>query len=180
MKDERRIDPYHSQIQGLLRTVGPVVLGVGLVFTAVGLISFFQAIGSFEPPRYFWCVFVGLPLTGVGAVLCKLGYLGAINRYVMGEFAPVQKDTFNVLAQGTRPGVETLARALGQGFAAGAGTDAGADRGVPCSRCATSNEASARFCSQCGASLENQNCPGCGQSNAPDDQFCGHCGERLA
>lgn len=179
MKDERKIDPNHHQIRGLLRTVGPVVLGIGLLFTAVGFISFFQAFGTFGPPRYFWCVFVGFPLIALGATMSKFGYLGAFSRYVMGEFAPVQKDTFNVLAEGTRPGVETLARAVGQGFAAAAGTTAGMDRELQCPRCDAPYEASARFCTQCGGSLEKKNCSGCGQSNAPDDQFCGQCGERL-
>lgn len=178
MKGEQQIDPRHRRIQGVLRAVGPVVLVVGPAFTAVGVVSFFRAFGAFEPPRYFWCAFVGIPLAGVGAMLCKVGYLGPIFRYLMGEIAPVQRDAFNVLAEGTRPGVETLAHAVGRGFAAGAAAEP--DRDVPCSRCLVLNDPSHRFCSQCGASLEKKDCPGCGRANAPDDQFCGACGERLA
>jgi Double zinc ribbon len=184
MKKRRKskIDPNHHQTQAVLRTVGPVVLGFGLMFTAVGFVSFFQSFSTFDlgPPRYFWCLFVGMPLNFIGSVLCKLGYLGAVSRYVAGEFAPVQRDTFNVLARGTRPGVETLARAVGQGFAAGAGAAAGTDRSVPCPQCDASNDASDRFCGQCGAAIETKRCASCGRTNAPDDRFCGQCGERLA
>ena len=114
MNDERRIDPNHDTTRAVLRVVGPATLGVGLVFMAVGLVSFFRSFGGFEPPRYFWCAFVGIPLTWLGAALCQFGYLGAVGRYVMGEMAPVQKDAFNVVARGARPGVEALARAVGQ------------------------------------------------------------------
>lgn len=182
MKMKREIDPNHQRTQGALRTVGPVVLGLGLMFTAIGLISFFQAFGSFEPPRYFWCAFIGMPLIAVGAGLTKLGYLGAITRYTLGEFAPVQKDTFNVLAEETRPGVESLAHALGRGFRAGAGVDSGdvADQDRECPRCRAGNQSSARFCNQCGASLGLKTCPGCGQHQTADSQFCDQCGVRLS
>lgn len=185
MKVKREIDPHHRQIQGVLRTVGPMILGVGLLFTAVGFFSFFQAFGSFEPPRYFWCAFIGLPLTGLGVLLSKLGYLGAIARYALGEMAPVQRDTFNVLAEETQPGVETLAHAVGRGFTAGAGTGGfvTADdnqESSACPRCGVGNHASARFCNQCGTSLGSKTCTGCGQSQPVEAQFCDQCGIRLA
>jgi hypothetical protein len=153
-KDETRIDPGHRRTQGFFRIVGPLVLGAGMAFTAVGMVSFFRSFGTFEFPRYFWCAFVGLPVCFVGLILCGLGYLGAFSRYMAEEAAPVQIDAFNVLAQGTRPGVETLAHAVGQGLATGAGFVSGVDRPVRCTRCDASNEASARFCSQCGDALE--------------------------
>ncbi|MGD0383318.1 MAG: hypothetical protein ABSA77_07360, partial [Thermoguttaceae bacterium] len=64
------IDPQHSDIRDLLRVIGPLVAGVGLIFTIIGIGSFFSSFGSFEPPRYFWCAFIGLPLLAVGGSIC--------------------------------------------------------------------------------------------------------------
>lgn len=179
MDDERRIDPQHKQTRAVLRLVGPVTLGVGLVFVAVGLVSFFRSFGSFEPPRYFWCAFVGIPLTWLGAAMTQFGYLGAASRYVMGEMAPVQKDTFNVVAHGVRPGVEALARAFRKGFAPTAG-ETNADQGSRCPRCDAPRGPSARFCGRCGAEFGGKVvCSACGQGNPPGNHFCGQCGERL-
>jgi len=178
MDDERRINPNHKLIRAVLRIVGPLTLGVGLIFIAVGLVSFFRSFGSFEPPRYFWCVFVGMPLAWLGAMLSQFGYLGEVGRYVMGEMAPVQKDTFNVVAQGARPGVESLARAMGRGFATVLGKGK-ADQGPSCPQCEAPRDALAQFCGQCGASFGKKVCSGCGQGNPPENHFCGQCGERL-
>ena len=65
--------------------------------------------------------------------------------------APVQKDTFNYLADGTQGGVKTVATAVGQGLAAGMRGDGRAGRRCP--RGAQSNDADARFCKGCGTAL---------------------------
>lgn len=179
MDDERRIDPQHKQTRAVLRLVGPMTLGVGLVFVAVGLVSFFRSFGSFEPPRYFWCAFVGIPLTWLGAAMTQFGYLGAASRYVMGEMAPVQKDTFNFVAHGVRPGVEALARAFRKGFTPTAG-EPDADQGSRCPQCDAPRDGSARFCGRCGAEFARKVvCASCGQGNPSDHHFCGGCGEPL-
>lgn len=183
MNDERRIDPQHKRIRAVLRVVGPLTLGVGLVFVVVGVTSFFRSFGSFgppgsfAPPRYFWCAFVGFPLMGLGSALTQYGYLGAVGRYIMGEMAPVQKDAFNVVAHGARPGVESLARAIGRGFASAGGSKT--NQGPRCPGCDAPRNASARFCGRCGAGFGEKVCPGCGRGNAAEDNFCGQCGERL-
>ena len=56
--DEEKLNPGHSDVRSVLRIAGPFVLFAGLVFVAVGMISFFSSFGSFEPPRHFWCTFV--------------------------------------------------------------------------------------------------------------------------
>jgi hypothetical protein len=86
MQEDKKLDPGHAGKRDLLRVIGPSILAVGLLFTVIGMVSFFSAIGSFEPPRYFWCCSLGLPLIFLGTVL---GYLGAVTRYVSGESAPV-------------------------------------------------------------------------------------------
>ena len=150
MNDERLIDPNHDNVRNLLRIIGPVVALTGLVFVAVGMISFFSSFGTFEPPRYFWCMFVGMPLLAIGIAITKFAFLGAILRYLSGQAAPVSKDTFNYLAHGTTPGVRDISRAVAQGFAEGAhGERAGAD----CPTCRATNPEGAKFCNGCGTAL---------------------------
>jgi hypothetical protein len=175
MKDEPLIDPGHRKIQGVLRTFGPFLVVLGLILSAIGLFSFFSSFGTFEFPRYFWCVLVGFPLMGVGLSLSRVGYLGEILRYMSREVAPVSKETFNDLAEGTRPGVETIARAVGEGLRAGRREEA-----KTCPRCQSANDPSARFCNQCGSPLGESLCPGCGHPSAPGARFCGQCGRSLA
>jgi hypothetical protein len=83
----------------------------------VGGISFFSAFGDGGgPPRLFWCVFLGMPTLFVGIVMCKLGYIGAVARYIAAESAPVAKDTVNYMAEGTQDGVRTVARSVAEGI----------------------------------------------------------------
>ena len=107
--------PRHTKIRSFLRVAGPILALVGLIFLAVGTISFFAAFGSFQPPRLFWCCFVGMPILFVGLVMSKFGYFGSVARYVAAESAPVAKDTFNYMAEGTKDGVKTVSRAVAEG-----------------------------------------------------------------
>ena len=77
--------------------------------------SFFASFGSFGPPRFFWCAFVGGPVFMAGIVATMFGFLGAFNRYVAGETAPVTKDVVNYLGEGTQPGARATAKALADG-----------------------------------------------------------------
>jgi hypothetical protein len=120
---------------------------------------------------------------GVGGALCKFAFLGAVSRYVAGETAPVAKDTFNYLADGTKDGVRDIAGAIGQGLSAGLGTAAGGTEKIVlrCHKCNHTNDADARFCDQCGAPLEKTKpCPGCGELNDPDARFCDNCGREFS
>ena len=49
---------------------------------------------------------------------------------------------------------------------------------MSCPRCGHPNPPAAKFCSNCGASLELR-CPACGHVNAPGGRFCNECGEAL-
>jgi hypothetical protein len=185
MSDERRINPRHEEIRTTLRIVGPAVLVCGLVLTAIGVISFFSMFASFdgpslEFPRYFWCAFLGLPMTVIGLGISQFAFMGAVARYAAGEAAPVQKDAFNYLAEGTRPGVRTLAEAVGRGFAAGMGPPAATEGEARCPGCHAANPSASRYCNQCGGPLGEAACSKCGQPHAPGSKFCGHCGQTLA
>ena len=48
-----------------------------------------------------------------------------------------------------------------------------------CRICRTVNEASARFCIECGASLKTITCVGCGTENPASARFCAQCGGKL-
>jgi Double zinc ribbon len=173
-------DSHHDKVQALLRLVGPLMAVLGVVLTAIGLISFFSAFGTFQPPRYFWAAIVGLPLIGVGLGLARLGYLGEIFRYGSEEVTPVASDTFNTMAEGTRRGVETMAQAVGRGMTSAMRGDRSSGPGtVPCGRCDAFNPAGSKFCNQCGAALENPTCPGCGASLTPTARFCNYCGKPV-
>ena len=175
----QQIDPRHTETRRVLRVVGPAVILVGLIFAAIGLGSFFSSFGSFEPPGYFWCAFVGLPLIGLGAAICKFAFMGAIKRYTANEVAPVGKDVVNYMAEGTKGAVRDVAAAVGEGLRAGA---AGNEvQIVRCHKCNTDNEAAANFCKGCGAPLaKTKPCPSCGELNDPDARFCDNCGKAIA
>ena len=112
MYENQLRSPQHDSIRAVLRVTGPIVAALGLLFVIVGIGSFFSSFGNFEPPRYFWCAFVGMPLLAVGAAMCKFGYMGAIFRYLAGEAAPVAKDTFNYMGEGVQPGIKSIAKAV--------------------------------------------------------------------
>jgi cytochrome c biogenesis factor len=115
--------PQHKRTRLFLRVVGPIVAAIGLMFLIIALVSFFSAFNSFgsggfgspEPLRYFWCVFVGMPLLFVGFVMCSFGYMGAVARYAAVEQVPVATDAIHDLADGTQGVVKTLARSVAEG-----------------------------------------------------------------
>jgi hypothetical protein len=115
MNENQLKSPHHESTRKALRLWGPIVAGIGLIFTIIGLASFFSSFGQFESPRYFWCAFVGLPLIAVGLAMCKYGYLGSIVRYMAGETAPVAKDAVNYMGEGVQPGVKAVAKAVTEG-----------------------------------------------------------------
>ena len=49
---------------------------------------------------------------------------------------------------------------------------------VDCTACGESNDASRKFCGECGAPLSRA-CPSCGAPNGPTTKFCGECGSAL-
>jgi RNA polymerase subunit RPABC4/transcription elongation factor Spt4 len=154
---------------------------VGVAFIAVGLISIFGSIGGRGAPKYFWCMFVGMPLLFAGGVMTSLGFMGKVMRYQAQEMAPVAKDTFNYVAEGTKEGIKTVAGAVGQGLAEGGlGLGGSGQTKVRCHKCNALVETEAKFCSACGVALgKSKPCPQCGEVNDPDAKFCDNCGHRY-
>lgn len=169
--DDQRLKPNDATVRNLLRIVGPSIVAVGAVFLIVGISSFFGSIGTFEPPKYFWCAFVGMPLVAIGMGMSKFAFMGAIFRYMANETTPVAKETFNDLATGTQQGVRTIATAIAEGLRENASA-------LPCAGCGQLNDCDARFCKSCGANL-TPTCPSCGRVNDASARFCDACGKLL-
>ncbi|MBM4028820.1 MAG: zinc ribbon domain-containing protein, partial [Planctomycetes bacterium] len=146
---DRQINPGHNAVRDTLRIIGPIILLTALGFLIVGLVDFFRAFGGFGPPKLFWCVFVGILLLPMGGALTSYGYMGKVMRYMAQETAPVGKDTFNYLAQGTQEGIKTVAGVIGQGLREG-GLGGAAPTMVRCHKCNALAPAEARFCDNCG------------------------------
>jgi hypothetical protein len=115
MHEERLQSSDQTAIRNFLRVGGLAAVALGLVFTIIGIASFFSAFGGSEPPRFFWCAFLGMPLMFVGSVMCGLGFLGAVQRYVAGESAPVAKDVVNYMGENTSPGIKAAAKSVTEG-----------------------------------------------------------------
>lgn len=180
MNDRRKtIHPRQEAIRGTLRLLGPVIIAIGVLFVLVGGVDFFSKATSGQMPTKFWCFFVGLPLLALGGTLTRFGFMGAVARYTVGEYAPVAKDTINYMADGTADAVQDLAQAVGKGLAAETGSS-GAQARIRCHKCNADNDTDARFCSRCGAALSKaKECPECNELNDPDARFCDNCGHSF-
>jgi len=119
MNEDRLKSPQQSTIRTTLRTGGLVILAIGGLLMLIGFGSFFASFSSSEPPRYFWCAFLGMPLLFVGTVMCMFGFMGAFQRYVAGESAPVAKDVVNYMGENTQPGVKAVVKAVTEGIKEG-------------------------------------------------------------
>ena len=166
----------HRDRRALIRVLGIAFVVVGLLFMAVGLISFFSAFGGGGTPKYFWCCFVGMPFLAIGMALCKFAFLGAMIRFMASETAPVGVDTVNYMAAGTKDAVRDVAEAIGEGLSTSLGDQTSELR---CHECNAENDVDASFCNQCGASFKDSSCPSCHQQNDADAKFCDNCGTQL-
>jgi len=77
----------HRGMRGVLRVVGAIVAGVGVIFEIVGFASGSADRGGLGEGKYTWCFVLGILLFVVGAALRKLGQVGKVARDVSGETA---------------------------------------------------------------------------------------------
>jgi hypothetical protein len=105
----------HRSARKFLRIAGPALVASGGILCITGAISFFSAFGGSEFPKYFWCLFLGMPIGFVGLIMCQFAYFGSVLRYVAAESAPVAADTANYLAEGTKDAVRTVTRSATDG-----------------------------------------------------------------
>ena len=52
-------------------------------------------------------------------MMTMFGFLGAVQRYVAGESAPVAKDVVNYMGENIQPGVKAIAKAVTEGIKEG-------------------------------------------------------------
>ena len=92
------------------------------------------------------------------------------------ELAPVGKDTFNYMADGTKDSIGDIASAIGEGL--GIKGDDGTK--VRCQKCNNLADDNANFCPDCGEVLvKSKQCGNCDTVNDPDAKFCDNCGHNF-
>ena len=123
MNEEQWQTSQQSGIRRTLRRAGLVILALGGLLTVIGFGSFFASFGSCGSPHFFGCAFIGMPLLFVGGVMTMFGFLGAFQRYVAGESAPVAKDVVNYMGENIQPGVTSIAKAVAEGIKEGLGEE---------------------------------------------------------
>ena len=187
MNNQNNIDKNHNEKRAIFRVLGPLVLGIGIILILIAFIDFFKStgdpfgrIGGFNSgPTKFGYFFVGIPFVFVGSVLCSLGYGGSVARYQAGEMAPIAKDTFNYMAEGTSQGVKTVVQSVQEGINQ-SNINTHRENGKACPNCHTMNDYESKFCKNCASSLVTEKkCSYCGETNDIDAKFCKNCANRF-
>ena len=153
----------YSKTKKTFRTLGFIILPIGLVLSIIGFIDFFMSFNSMTQPKLFFCLFIGLPLTSIGIIFLILGFMKELNSFAASQSAPVHKDVINYMLDGTREEVNKTINASNK---------------IICPECKAENDKDALFCSTCGHKLKNI-CPKCKSENDADAIFCKNCGEKL-
>lgn len=151
-------DPY-TKARGVMRTLGPAMLALGVMLLIIGvgqfIITIAQAMsgGSPKPPILF--VVLGLPgmiLLGIGMQLTGAGFIGSAAQYMAKENVPATQTTITAIK------------------------DAILDDDVPCPACSRPIEPDAKFCSHCGVQTAGLACAACQGEIEANDRFCDSCG----
>lgn len=158
----------HARTKLMLKIFGILLTAAGVAFAAVGFASFFGSMGGGGMPDKFWCCFVGFPLLFVGISMLSFGFRREITTYVKNESVPV----INEASEEAKPALRAIGSALREGM-----SEAEANNSV-CSVCRQKNDAAAKYCDNCGASLKKI-CPSCGNRTNPGAKFCDNCGTKL-
>lgn len=153
----------YSKTKKTFRTLGFIILPIGLVLSIIGFIDFFMSFNSMAQPKLFFCLFIGLPLTSIGIIFLILGFMKELNSFAASQSAPVHKDVINYMLDGTREEVNKTINASNK---------------IICPECKAENDKDALFCSNCGHKLKIV-CPKCKAENDADAKFCKNCGEEL-
>lgn len=153
----------HEKQKLVLRTVGIVLLVVGLICALIGFIDIFSTISRHEMSTKFYLAIIGLPLMGIGGGLTLFSFQREISRYVKDETMPVLNEAGKEIA----PAVRAVANAV-----------RGKTEEVSCPHCGEQNPAENTYCKACGKPLVRK-CPRCGAELSPDSAYCGKCGTKL-
>lgn len=154
----------HEETKKKLKIIGFIVLGAGIILSAIGLISFFSAFGSDDFPKLFFLVFPGFPMIGIGASMLSFAYKREIMRYSKNESVPVINEAIEEVGP-------TVKKVVSE-------EKTSDEKTKKCPDCGAENSDKNKFCSECGAAL-NKVCPSCGNTVEADDKFCPNCGTKL-
>ncbi len=155
-------NPKNEAARKKFKIIGPIVLGVGIIFFLIAIINFFSCFGTGNFPNLFILAFFGLPLIGVGAVICRLGYMKQITGYVASQTTPVTSDSINYIIDNNKEAIKNVIN----------------NKKITCPYCNTLNDEGAKFCDNCGKEL-NKVCPNCNTLNDPNAKYCDNCGHRF-
>ena len=160
-KDRAEALKKYRRIKLALKIVGVVVAAAGLGLAVMGFADMFLSTADGGSPSLFWGLIAGLPLLGVGGMLCLAGFRREIVRYTKDETVPV----LNEAGQELTPAVSAIAETV---------KSAGEDL---CPHCGEPNEKDAKFCRHCGNAFF-VTCPHCSET-VKEGKFCDKCGEPL-
>ena len=153
----------YSKTKKTFRTIGFIILPIGLVLSIIGFVDFLMGFNSMTQPKLFFCLFIGLPMTSIGIIFLILGFMKELNSFAASQSAPVHKDVINYMLDGTREEVNKTINASNK---------------IICPECKAENDKDALFCSNCGHKLKIV-CSKCNAENDADAKFCKNCGEEL-
>lgn len=153
----------HNRNKLILKILGACLTIIGLVFIIIGIVDFFKGFNSMKPPTLFWCMFVGVPLLGIGAAMLNMGFRREVGRYVKNETLPIINEASEELA----PAITSMATAAKEGLSTGIICDCGAI-----------NSKNSKFCKKCGKQL-HLCCPQCNAEISADSIYCEKCGAKI-
>ncbi len=165
----------NQQIRNVLKIAGPILIVVGIVLIILGR----QGERDWEERRNqqsrefmagqrdihdidngvsggFFLLGAGMFTIVAGIACLGFAYQRAFLQYQAREYAPVLKEA-----------IGEVAPALSGG------------KSLACPSCHTANATDAKFCKECGLSLEPKACAKCGATNESGAKFCTGCGSPL-
>ncbi len=160
-KQRVELKKQHERTKRTLKIVGVLIAVAGLGLAVIGLVDMVSSASAGEMPSLFWGLIAGIPMLGVGGMLCLTGFRKEISRYLKNESVPVINETGREIA----PAIGAMATA-----AKNAGENI-------CPHCGKPNDEEAKFCRHCGGEL-SVICPNCGEK-VKDGEFCDKCGTPL-
>ncbi len=161
--DKHNLNP-NSKAKKRLRKLGPIILILGVVISAIGISSAFGGGPGVGLP------FIGFPMIFVGAVMSMLGYMGDVSRYTASQTAPVAKDVTNYILENTKESIGGVAKEIGKGLRA--------ETEKRCVFCGEELQKNAKFCDNCGKAT-GKTCSSCNALNDADAKFCMNCGKQI-
>ena len=156
---ENFMNEKHEKTKLTLRILGIVLLSLGVVFSAIGIINFFYtASTNGGVPKLFFFAFIGFPMVGVGGMLLMFSYKREIMKYGKNETMPIYKE-------------------MGKDIAPVIKEFTAQEEKITCS-CGAENDKNSKFCKECGKELVKK-CPDCNEKLDADSNFCKNCGHKL-